>query len=102
MSSIIPSSLHRVVSPPVVKELTQFNVKFATFTRDYTCVTSIGEHSTQESKPIASSATGGSGEMKIKFHLEEILLHNGNTLFPKRLPFVLTGNIIVSREAKSF
>ena len=40
--------------------------------------------------------------MKIKFHLEEILLHNGNTLFPKRLPFVLTGNIIVSREAKSF
>ena len=60
-----------MISPPVVKELAQLNVKFATFTRDYTYVTSIDEHSTQESKP---GTGGGSGEMKIKFHLEEILL----------------------------
>ena len=71
MSFIISNSPYRVISPPVVKELAQLNVKFATFTRDYTYVTSIDEHSTQESKP---GTGGGSGEMKIKFHLEEILL----------------------------
>ena len=70
MSSIIPSSPHRVISPPVVKELAQLNVKFATFTRDYTYVISIDEHSTQESNP---SSGGGSSAMKIKFHCKEIL-----------------------------